>query len=319
MTNSDTLRRFRVDERLVRLLRYLDKWTTLDELEGFGLSVEGEELEELAEAGVVERSESGAEEKRVDYWNTFDLAVQRLQSRGGRDVGVTGNDRPPPVFKQPPSGRCFDLPEPPALPGSLTKVLNRRRSRRHYSDRSLRLRELSGVLYHSVRVTATFRDDRLGDGTRRPFPSGGARSELEIYVVANDIIEIPPGAYYYDAYSHRLIQVRLRDQHQSRLNRWLYGATGSALNREPHAVLLITAVFSRVMWKYRDVGLPLIYRNAGSLYQTLYLIAEALELAPCGIGAGEESRNARWLGLDPRVESQVGCFLLGARLKASPL
>lgn len=313
VTNCDTLRRFRVDERLVEALQYLDDWTTQEELVGLGVGID--EIEQLAELGVVETSESRNDGEPLGHWNCFDLAVQRLQNAGGRNAEVTRarSCPPPPAFKPLPPGPRLTLPEPPELPSRLAEVLKRRRTRRAYSDRALRLEELSGVLDHSARVIATFRDEQLGEGSLRPFASGGARSELEIYVVANDVAAVSSGAYYYDARSHQLIQLRQRDRHQARLNRWLHGATGAALNRDPQVVLLITAVFARMMWKYPDIGLTLIYRNAGCLYQTLYLVAEALDLAPCGIGAGEELRNAHWLGLDPLVESQVGCFLLGTR------
>lgn len=314
VTNCDTMQRFRVDERLVKILRYLDDWATQPQLEAAGLGLDDDELEQLAELGVIERRQSRYDES-VRYWNCFDLAVQRLQNNSGREPAVSQvrSGPPPPAFKPLPAGRCLPLPEPPELPGRLADVLQERRTRRTYSDRPLRLEELSGVLYHSARVTSTFRDDYLGERSLRPFASGGARSELEIYAVANHVSETPSGTYYYDARSHQLIELRRYDQHQTRLNRWLHGAAGGGLNRDPHAILLITAVFSRVMWKYPGIGLALIYRDTGCLYQTLYLVADALGLAPCAIGAGDERANSHWLGLDPLVESQVGCFLLGTR------
>ncbi len=312
--NCDTLQRFRVDERLVTVLRYLDDWTTQADLEAADLGVGEDEVERLTQLGVVQRRPSPYDEA-ASYWNCFDLAVQRLQNTGGRDGANTPprSDPPPPAFKPQPAGTCIALPEPAELPGRLTDILKRRRTRRTYSDRPLPLQELSGVLHHSAQVTSTFRDDCLGERSLRPFASGGARSELELYVVANDISDISQGAYYYDARFHNLIRLATHDQHQVRLNRWVHGATGNVLNRDPQAILLITAVFARVMWKYPGIGLPLIYRDTGCLYQTLYLVADAFDLAPCAIGAGEEHANARWLGLDPLVESQVGCFLLGTR------
>jgi Nitroreductase len=70
-------------------------------------------------------------------------------------------------------------------------------------------------------------------------------------------------------------------------------------------VLVITAVFARVMWKYQGIGLSLIYKDTGCLTQTLYLVATALGLAPCAIGGGDERAVAHWLGLDPLVEAPV--------------
>ena len=42
---------------------------------------------------------------------------------------------------------------------------------------------------------------------------------------------------------------------------------------------LANAVFERVMRKYPELGLSLIYKNVGALFQTLYLVATALDLA----------------------------------------
>jgi hypothetical protein len=49
------------------------------------------------------------------------------------------------------------------------------------------------------------------------------------------------------------------------------------------------------------------------LYQTMYLVATAMGLAPCGLGNGDADMSARVLGLDYLRESSVGDFLLGSR------
>ena len=80
---------------------------------------------------------------------------------------------------------------------------------------------------------------------------------------------------------------------------------------DPQIVLAIAARFARVMWKYRSISYGVILRNAGALYQTLYLAATELGLSPCGIGAGDSATFARATGLDPVVEGTVGDFILG--------
>ncbi|MFD0530627.1 hypothetical protein ACFQ1I_34450 [Kitasatospora arboriphila] len=49
------------------------------------------------------------------------------------------------------------------------------------------------------------------------------------------------------------------------------------------------------------------------VYQTLYLVATAMGLAPCGLGSGDTDAAARALGLDWTAESSVGEFLIGSR------
>lgn len=312
----DTLRRFRVDARLVHLLAYLDNWRSIDEICRAGHTVNSDDLSQLVSAGVLEDSSGSPTDRgRVShYWNPFELAVHRYTNVGGYDQeqirrrGVL----PPPSFKPRRAGKATTLPEPAYdLPFTLSDVLARRRSVRTYDSRPLRLTELSTLLHQSARIVSIERSRLLGDHVFRPFASGGARSELELYVIANNVVDLSPGAHYYDARSHELVMVRSRDAYQERVNRRARMATGDSLNTDPPILVLITAVFSRMMWKYRGMGLSIIYKDVGCLYQTLYMVATALGLGPCGIGGAEESLNSRWLGLDPLVESQVGCVLVG--------
>jgi SagB-type dehydrogenase family enzyme len=194
---------------------------------------------------------------------------------------------------------------------SLGETLEKRRTIRTYSNRSIALEELSSLLYYAVRPLECISDAQLGDRILRPFPTAGARSELEIYIIAVDVSGLEPGAYYYDASAHRFLRLREPDVHYARILKSVHTATGEKLSRDPPVVLLITAVFERVMWKYQGFGLSLIYKDAGALFQTLYLVATALNLAPCAIGSGDEAANSRWLGLEPLCESQVGCFVIG--------
>lgn len=310
----DTLRRFRVDHRLLDLLSRLGDWASSEDLATGGETVPVAELARLVHMGLVEE-ESATSGRVPTYWSPFDLAVHRQANVGGyREDEVRARvEPPPPAFMPRPAGTTTTLPAPGDLTEALGTVLSRRRSVRTYAERPLRLGELSTALHHAARVVRVFELDLLGEHALRPYAAGGARSELELYVVANDVDGLAPGAHYYDARAHDLVEVRSRDEHQDGLNRWLFEATGQMLNREPPVVLIITAVFARVMWKYRGIALGLINRNVGCLLQTLYLTATASGLAPCAVGAGQEVANARWLGLDPLVESQVGCLLLGPR------
>jgi hypothetical protein len=47
------------------------------------------------------------------------------------------------------------------------------------------------------------------------------------------------------------------------------------------------------------------------LYQTMYLAATAMGLAPCAVGGGDADLFARAAGVDYYAETSVGEFLLG--------
>jgi len=313
VVNCDTLARCRADSQQIAALGRLDEWRTFAELaqEPNPNPVSEAGLDALVATGMVERRSGSDVKDRAGtvFWNPFDLAVHRQSNVGRRGVA-----RQPGAEGARPSGAVFALPTPAgSLDGSTTAVLARRRSIRRYGDQSLTLGELSTLLHHSAGVVRSVEHATLGELAYRPFPAVGARSPLELYVVASDVAGLPDGAHRYEARTHQLTVVRERDENHERVLRAVAAATGGVLNRDPPVVILVTAVFERTMAPYPGVGLGLIYKETGCLYQTLYLVATAMGLAPCAIGGGPERANALWLGLDPLIESQVGCFLIGPR------
>lgn len=320
LINGNTLRSCRIRASAVTALSGAADWTSRSDLVSPDAGLEEQDVTTLVRSSMLEvRSaldgddlEMAADGHPANLWDSFELAVHRRGNVGGARKPPLASP-PPPAFKLRPNGPATSLPEPDeALETSLSDALTRRRSVRAYGDRPLAEKELSTLLHHSARIVRTARDPVVGDLAFRPFASAGARSELEIYVVANSITGVPRGAHYYDPRRHDLVQVCEPDSHHEHLIRWTHMATGG-LNRDPAAVLLVTAVVARVMWKYSGIALSLIYKDMGCLFQTLYLVATAQGLAPCAIGGGHEFANSRWLGLDPLAETQVGCFLVGAR------
>lgn len=307
LTQCDSLRRYRVDEQLLGLLGCFSDWREQDELDPQHIDGPAVLLDQLHDMGVLDRDQEPATTR---IWSPFDLVVQRQQNRGGEREPADLQGPPPPAFKDRPPGLPTSLPAPSPLPMRLDDVLAARRSVRTYGAGPITLDVLSCLLYHSARVIEVVDDEHLGEQALHPYPTGGARSELEVYVVANDVEGVERGAHWYDARRHELRMIRPVDDELQAVNDWVSEATGG-LHRPPQVILLVTAVFERVMWKYHGIGLSLIARDTGCLYQTLYLVATGLGLAPCAVGAGRELDNARWLGLDPLVESPVGCVLVG--------
>ena len=58
-------------------------------------------------------------------------------------------------------------------------------------------------------------------------------------------------------------------------------------------------------------------KHVGVLYQTMYLVATAMDLAPCAVGCGNADLFARAAGTDYYAETSVGEFLLGSRAAQS--
>jgi SagB-type dehydrogenase family enzyme len=78
-------------------------------------------------------------------------------------------------------------------------------------------------------------------------------------------------------------------------------------------LLILAARFSRVMWKYQGMAYALILKDTGALMQTMYLVATAMNLAPCAVGAGDTDLFAQATSLNPLQEASVGEFTLSSR------
>jgi SagB-type dehydrogenase family enzyme len=200
-----------------------------------------------------------------------------------------------------------------------TRVLEERQSIRQQGEAPITDRQLGEFLYRCARV----RPLPAGRATvacpyercSRPYPSGGALHELELYVVVRACDNLEPGLYHYDAMEHRLEPISMdrgptvgTPQTEALLND-ACRASGGCL---PQILFVITARFQRVSWKYQSIAYAIILKNVGVLYQTMYLVATAMGLAPCALGSGDADRFAKAAGLDYTVESSVGEFMLGS-------
>jgi SagB-type dehydrogenase family enzyme len=148
--------------------------------------------------------------------------------------------------------------------------------------------------------------------TSRPYPAGGSLYELEIYLLIHACQGLEPGLYHYDALGHRLGRVAGRTAEVEQLART--SAWSKETSTESLQVLLIlTARFSRVSWKYATLAYALTLKHVGVVYQTMYLVATVMGLAPCALGDGDSDLFARAAGIDYYAEGSVGEFLLGSR------
>ena len=239
----------------------------------------------------------------------------------GRQRGVApppARHRPPPrePSADPASGADrWPLPRPDldrvaAADPPLTAVLESRRSLRAHDDAApLTAAQLGEFLYRTARTRRTWCHDgvELAD---RPYPSGGALHELELYPVIANVAGLPAGLYHYDGHAHALGLVAADDPVVRALGR--RAARAATMTTPPQALIIVTARFGRVMWKYQSMAYALTLKNVGALYAAMYLVATAMNLAPCALGGGDSALFARASGLDYLAESSVGEFVLGS-------
>ncbi|MFJ7959892.1 SagB family peptide dehydrogenase [Streptomyces sp. NPDC096319] len=197
---------------------------------------------------------------------------------------------------------------------SLTTAIETRRSIRGYGEKEMTARQLGELLYRVARVRAHYTPEpgsTRDEVVSRPYPSGGQGYELELYVTVRRCAGLEPGIYYYDPVGHRL--VLRNDEEADRESLFHVASRATGMEARPDVLVTVTARFQRMSWKYRAIAYATTLRHTGVLYQTMYLVATALGLAPCALGNGDADMSARVLGLDYLQESSVGDFLLGSR------
>ncbi len=188
-------------------------------------------------------------------------------------------------------------------------VLESRRSiRKHNVLQPITARMLGAFLYRSARNKSRSKAE-FGEFTSRPYPSGGASYELELYLTINHCADIPRGFYHYDPEQHQisLVQSPSKDMEELLMEAWV----SSAKTCWPQILITIGSRFQRVSWKYSGIAYATQLKNTGALFQTMYLVATAMGLAACGLGLGNSSRFSRLAGTNYLAEGSVGEFALG--------
>jgi SagB-type dehydrogenase family enzyme len=210
-------------------------------------------------------------------------------------------------------------------PSLAAKLFNERHSTRDFDDRQpITLAELSRFLEATARVCATVEtpldpgaDPASGgptvEHTVRPYPSGGASYELELYLAVNNCEGLPRGFYHYDAGAHALAPIAIRHQDFEALLHSAEFAMG--ISAAPQVVITIAARFGLVSWKYSSIAYSLILKDTGVLMQTLYLMAAAMGLGGCAIGTVNIDLFAKMTGIDFHAEGPVGQFALGRGIR----
>lgn len=210
----------------------------------------------------------------------------------------------PPLYKEYPDAPLVPLLRPStaaSLP--VHQAIRQRRSRRGFYDRPMTLQEFSDLMFLSVGET----DHRDRSWPFRAFPSSGALFPTETYIGVRAVQGIEPGIYHYQPGRHALALVR-RGDHTGPLMR---AALEQEMVAKAGAVIVLTSLFDRVAFKYKDRAYRYALVEAGHIGQNLYLTAEALRLGCCGIGAFFDDDVNALVGVDGLKEATVYMLVVG--------
>ncbi len=277
-----------------------------------------QEVGALAEVG----PDGGAlEPESLATWEFHDLLFHGWTRWGRPERGYGGatyrfRDRLPEPGKKPvPPGQAIALAVPDLGRAArsdppLTSVLEHRRSIREHGAQPVTRDQLGELLYRAVGLRRV-NLDRRGETEARPYPAGGAIYETEVYVIVHRCEGLEAGLYCYRPDDHSLHLVAPRSPELEGLLK--LAAAGAMISTPPQVLLVLTARFARMAWKYETIAYATMLKHVGVIFQTLYLVATAMGLAPCALGGGGADLFGRAAGLDPLVEGSVGEFILGTR------
>jgi SagB-type dehydrogenase family enzyme len=227
--------------------------------------------------------------------------------------GLNTPERDIPLFKEDFDARTIDL-EPPELPrASFASALQRRHSCRQFAERAVE-RGVIGTLLHGA-YGVLDRVDLWGEFCVRPVPSGGGLYPLELYVIAQRICDLEGGVYHYVPLGHRLEVVRPHPL-PSHLTSELF--LGQPYLVGAAAIVVITAVVERSLWKYEDRGYRYVVLEAGHVAQNINLGAAALGIASLNLGGFFDEDLMSLLKLDQDREIALYGVALGYPATSDP-
>jgi SagB-type dehydrogenase family enzyme len=264
----------------------------------------------------------GEQDFTRQMWSPHELWFHARSRAGRHDLPYGGTywaenlADPPPVARPGRGTAAISLfrPDLSALrrdDPTLTTVLEDRHSIRDQDNSApLTLRQLGEFLFRTARIRHTMREGR-NELSDRPYPSGGACHELEIYPVVGNVDGLEPGLYHYNPADHGLEPVAGSAKPVTALAE--LARISSLMTAPPQVTLVIAARPGRVMWKYQSMAYALTLKHVGVLYQVMYSVATAMGLAACALGGGDSDAFAEATGLDYLAETSVGEFILGSR------
>ena len=171
---------------------------------------------------------------------------------------------------------------------SFFEVINKRRSRRGFTNDFLSLEELSFLLWATQGIS---KENKL----LRTVPSGGARHPFETYLYIQKVTDINAGLYRYLPIEHKLLFL---SDDNSLAERITEACCEQDFAGECAVTFIWTTVPYRTEWRYDVLSHKVIALDAGHLCQNLYLACESINCGTCAIGAYHQEKIDNIIGVD---------------------
>lgn len=206
------------------------------------------------------------------------------------------------------------------------QIIQARQTIRAYSSMPVTAKALGSLLWYSMHTREEITCDpglpRSYEGLLRPTASAGGLHSIELYLCIKQCIGISPGFYHYDSFDHTLGKMSdLNKPCQSMLEMAVNttcrapqaASVSPSQGQQPDVLIVMATRYARNASLHSETGLAyaLILKDAGSIYQQLYLVATALGLAPCGLSFGSSELFEQVSGISGKSECSVGEFMIG--------
>ena len=184
-------------------------------------------------------------------------------------------------------------------------VIMNRQSLRKFSREALDLEQVSLLLFGISGITRNFPQFAY-----RTVPSAGGLFPIETYTVINNVEGIDQGIYHYNIKDHVLECLKLGDYRIEAMKACL----DQKMVYDSAITFVWTAIIERSKWKYLQRCYRYIYMDAGHIGQNFYLVAEALGLGACTIGAIYDNELNILLEIDGVEETSIYVGVIGNKI-----
>ena len=241
-----------------------------------------------------------------NYGDNFQQKSKYIRNKLPRHVLDWGNK--PQTYKMYPNAiKKIKLPEPIFdTTIDFWSVIKNRHSTRKFTTAPLLMMELSLFLYGMSGLNRIFPQYAF-----RTVPSAGGLYPIEIYPVVNNVTGLEKGIYHYTIQDHSLALLKEGDFR----NKVAKGCLGQNMTFTSAVNFIWTAVIERSKWKYLQRCYRYIYLDVGHIGQNFYLVAEALSLGACTIGAIYDDELNILLEIDGINETSIYVGVLGKKFK----
>ncbi|WP_338770472.1 SagB/ThcOx family dehydrogenase [Massilia sp. METH4] len=215
----------------------------------------------------------------------------------GSAPGIDWGDAPPP-FKRYRDAPAVALGPVVAAGTSLSAALRAPGPR----TQPLMLTEVGTLLHLAAGIT-----QRRGGQALRAAPSSGGLFPSELYLLARRVTGLSPGVYHYDAEGHRLSTLGP-----------LSDAAGVPSAGDADAAVVLTSIFHRAGYKYRERAWRYAVADAGHLLENLRVAAHANGLHAVLAPRFDEGRLAAALAIDGVREAPLAVVELRSGTRPAP-